>query len=57
MLDTNTNNQEYFDLELRGNKSDISNCLNYLKSLNITVIGKGNTEDKTFIFGIFASIL
>lgn len=43
-LDKNTNNQGCFDLELRGNISNISNCLNYLKSLHIKVIGKGNTD-------------
>ncbi|HYW19127.1 MAG TPA: NIL domain-containing protein [Nodularia sp. (in: cyanobacteria)] len=43
-LDKNTNKQGCFDLELQGCMSHISNCLNYLESLNLKIVGKLNTD-------------
>ncbi|MCC5632130.1 NIL domain-containing protein [Nostoc sphaeroides] len=43
-LEKNTNIPGRFDLELRGSMSQISDCLNYLESLNIKVFGKANAD-------------
>ncbi|BAY27582.1 hypothetical protein NIES2100_74070 [Calothrix sp. NIES-2100] len=43
-LDKNTNRQGCFDLELRGCLSNITDCLSYLESLNIKIVGKANTD-------------
>lgn len=47
-LDQNTNRQGRFDLELWGYGSNIANCLNYLASLKIKIVGKPNTEDDSW---------
>ncbi len=43
MLGEKTNQKGYFDLEFRGNVSQIDYALSYLQSLNIKIIGKCNT--------------
>jgi L-aspartate semialdehyde sulfurtransferase ferredoxin len=43
-LDQNTHEPGCFDLELTGSMSDITNCLNYLESLNLKIIGKLNPD-------------
>ncbi|MCG6134685.1 MAG: NIL domain-containing protein [Nostoc sp. LLA-1] len=47
-LDKNTNGQGCFDLELQGSMSHISNCLNYLESLHLKIIGKPNTDEDSW---------
>lgn len=44
MLEKNTAEQGYFDLELRGTPQQISKGLSYLESLNIKIVGKPNAE-------------
>ncbi len=44
MLGKSTDGNGYFDVELRGNVSQISLGMNYLESLNLRIIGKPNTD-------------
>jgi L-aspartate semialdehyde sulfurtransferase ferredoxin len=47
-LDKKTHNQGCFDLELLGTMSHISDCLNYLESLNLKIVGKPHTDGDTW---------
>ncbi|MBD1857126.1 MULTISPECIES: NIL domain-containing protein [Leptolyngbya] len=44
MLGSNTDDCGYFDLELRGTPQQISHGLAHLKSLDLKVIGKPNSD-------------
>ena len=44
MVGSNTDERGYFDLELRGTVLQISNGLAFLKSLDLKVVGKPNSD-------------
>ncbi|MEH1840994.1 MAG: NIL domain-containing protein [Nostoc sp.] len=44
MLQPNTDQEAYFDIELRGTEAQISNGLAYLESLNLKIVGKPNAD-------------
>ncbi|WP_369694335.1 NIL domain-containing protein [Nostoc commune] len=44
MLQPNTDQEGYFDIELRGTVSQISSGLAYLESLNLRIVGKPNAD-------------
>ncbi|QFS46083.1 NIL domain-containing protein [Nostoc sphaeroides] len=44
MLQPNTDQEAYFDIELRGTEAQISHGLAYLESLNLRIVGKPNAD-------------
>jgi hypothetical protein len=44
MLQPKTDQEAYFDIELRGTVPQISNGLAYLESLNLRIVGKPNAD-------------
>ena len=48
MLQPNTVQEAYFDIELRGTEVQISSGLAYLESLNLIIVGKPNADDDSW---------